>query len=47
MAEQFTSAILNEFGKVNTNGGSSEPFQQFNPSSALEANSASGGSAPT
>ena len=42
MAEQLSSAILNEFGKVNTNGGSSEPFNQYNPSSALQANTSSG-----
>jgi len=38
MAEQMTSAILNEFGKVNTMGGTSEPFNQYSPSSALSAN---------
>lgn len=38
MASQFSSAILNEFGKVNTDGGSSQPFNSYNPSSALQAN---------
>jgi hypothetical protein len=38
MAEQMTSAILNEFGKVNTNGGSSQPFGAYNGASDLSAN---------
>ncbi len=38
MAEQMSSAILNAFGRVDTNGGSSTPFNNFNPSSALQAN---------
>lgn len=39
MASQFTSAILNEFGKVNTQGNSSgSAFNSYNPSSALQAN---------
>jgi hypothetical protein len=38
MAEQMSSAILNEFGKVNTNGGSSEPFNAYQGSSDLSAN---------
>ena len=41
MAEQMTSAILNEFGKVNTNGGSSQPFNAFNGASDLSANTSS------
>ena len=40
MAEQMTSAILNEFGKVNTNGGSSQPFNAYNGASDLSANTA-------
>ncbi len=39
MAEQMTSAILNEFGKVNTNGGSSQPFNSYNGAQDLSANS--------
>jgi hypothetical protein len=38
MASQFTSAILNEFGKVNTQSGGQGAFSGFNPSSALSAN---------
>ena len=38
MAEQMSSAILNEFGKVNTNGGTSEPFNAYQGSSDLTAN---------
>jgi hypothetical protein len=38
MAEQMTSAILNEFGKVNTNGGSSQPFGAYNGAQDLSAN---------
>ena len=38
MAEQMTSAILNVFGKVNTNGGSSQPFGAYNGQSDLVAN---------
>ena len=37
MAEQMTSAILNEFGKVNTNGSSSQPFNAYNGASDLSA----------
>jgi hypothetical protein len=38
MAEQMSSAILNELGRVNTDGGSQSPFGAYNPSSALQAN---------
>ena len=38
MAEQMSSAILNAFGKVNTNGGSSTPFNAYNGQSDLSAN---------
>lgn len=41
MAEQLSSAVLNELGKVNTNGGSQVPFNAYNPSSALSANTSS------
>lgn len=38
MAEQMSSAILNEFGKVNTMGGTSTPFGSYNGASDLSAN---------
>jgi hypothetical protein len=37
MAEQLSSAILNEFGKVNTTG-SANAFNQYSPTSDLNAN---------
>lgn len=40
MGEQLSSAILNEFGKVNTTSGS--PFSQYSPQSDLSANTSSG-----
>ena len=41
MAEQMSSAILNEFGKVNTDAGSSQPFNSYNGASDLSANTSS------
>ena len=38
MAEQLSAAILNEFGKVNTMGGTSTPFNAYNGQSDLSAN---------
>ena len=42
MASQFTSAILNEFGMVNTGDGGT-PFGNYSPSSALSANTSGSG----
>ena len=39
LASQMVSAILNEFGKVNTDSSSSQPFGALSPSSALSVNS--------
>lgn len=42
MGEQMASAILNEFGKANTLGGTSTPFGAFSPSSDFAVNTGQG-----
>lgn len=39
LASQFSSAILNEFGKINTGSNNQGAFSSISPSSALSANS--------
>lgn len=42
MGEQMASAILNEFGKANTEGGTQTPFGAFSPSSDFAVNTGGG-----
>jgi hypothetical protein len=45
MAEQLSSAILNEFGRVNTQGSQNSPLaSNYNPSSALSEGNPTAGS---
>ena len=38
LASQFTSAILNEFGKINTGSSDQGAFGSISPGAALQAN---------